>query len=119
MWNDLTNASHTANWRDPALAHHSTGEAFAELTSQLYSMNQNGLVSHGAPVLHPYVTISTASKAIVDDCTSTVGWLEYIAATGKLKNNIPGGNRLIESHVELVDGVWRVTEYAVGDLGSC
>ncbi len=115
----MTNASHTANWRDPAFSHHATGEAFDELTSGLYSMNQQGLVSHGAPILHPQVTISTPSKAIVDDCTSTTGWLEYVAATGKLKNNTPGGNRLVESHVELADGVWRVTDYAVGDLGSC
>jgi len=42
-----------------------------------------------------------------------------VAATGKLKDNIPGGNRHITAHVELADGTWRVTDYVIGALGSC
>jgi hypothetical protein len=119
MWNDLANASHTANWRDTSLKDHATGEALAEILSGLYSLSQKGLVSKGAPVLHPHVTSSTASTADVRDCASSTNWLSYVAATGKLENNVPGGNRVIEAHVELADGAWRVTFYAVGALGSC
>jgi hypothetical protein len=89
------------------------------MVSGLYSLSQKGLVSKGAPVLHPRITGSTASAADIADCASTTAWLEYVAATGKLKNSNPGGNRLITAHVELVDGVWRVIQYSVGDLGSC
>jgi len=119
MWKDMAHASDTANWQDKSLPHHATGEALAEMVSGLYSLNQKGLVSRGAPVLHPRLTSSTSTAADITDCASTTSWLEYVASTGKLKNNTPGGNRLVKAHVELADGVWRVTDYTVGELGSC
>lgn len=119
MWSDLSSAADTANWQNPALPRHATEEALAEMTSGLYSLKQKGLVTHGAPVLHPQITGSSPTAADISDCASTTAWLTYVAATGKLENNVPGGKRLIQAHVELADGVWRVVSYTVGDLGSC
>lgn len=119
MWSDMANASHTANWQDSALTYHATDAALAELVQGLYSESRKGLVSKGAPVLHPRITSSTNTTADVKDCASSTGWLEYVAATGKLKNDAPGGNRVITARVELANGAWRVTRYTVGALGSC
>lgn len=119
MWSDYANASHSSNWQDSALTHHATAAALAAMVNGLFEDQQQGLVSKGAPVLHPRVVHSTPTSVDISDCASSIGWLEYTKATGKLQNDVPGGSRLLTAHVDYADGLWRVTRYTVGELGSC
>lgn len=119
MWSEYANAAHTGEWMDSALTHDATESALADLVKALHDEHQEGLVSEGAPVLHPKVIGSTATSVDISDCASSANWLEYVKATGKLEDNVPGGNRLITGHVEYAGGLWRVTRYSVGEVGSC
>ncbi|ORT46920.1 hypothetical protein KBI5_22570 [Frankia sp. KB5] len=123
LWKAMAEASHTSNWQSPDLVRYASGSALQVLSGSLYADHLNGFVSRGEPVLHPQVTSVSPSEApttvMLSDCADSTNWLQY-RTDGTLVDDEPGGRRLVTSEVRLhEDGSWRVTRFAVEDLGSC
>jgi hypothetical protein len=124
MWADYAAASTTSDWQSPKLGQYATGIALSTISRGLYADHYNGLVSRGAPVLHPTVSsvepLNNPTKVMITDCGDSTHWLQYRAANGQLADNTPGGRRLINATVQKqADGGWKVTDFGVHDLGSC
>ncbi|MCM3884315.1 hypothetical protein [Frankia sp. R82] len=123
LWQAMAQASHTSNWRSPELVRYASGSALQVASGSLYADHYNGLVSRGAPVLHPKVTSVSPAAAptmvMVFDCADSTNWLQY-HTNGTLVDDEPGGRRAVTSEVRLhQDGSWKVTRFAVEALGSC
>jgi hypothetical protein len=120
MWADFVTAAQTADWKYPPLGEHATGAALAQMVHGLHGQRQKGLVTKGPPPsFAPEIVKVASTSADVRDCVDDTHWVNYIAATGKLENNTPGGRRLVLAHVEARGGWWSVTGYSVGAVGSC
>jgi hypothetical protein len=124
MWADFVAAGVTSDWQSDELGRHATGIALTNLSRGLYADSYNGLVTRGEPVLDPRVTsvepADDPTTVRVTDCGDSSGWLKYRADTGARANDSPGGRRMITAVVERQsDGSWKVSDYAVRDLGSC
>lgn len=124
MWEDFAAAATTSDWQSPRLSQHATAYALSTMSRGLYADHYNGLVSRGAPVLHPSVSsvdpLGNPTKVIITDCGDSTRWLKYRADNGQLADNTPGGHRLINAVVQKQpDGSWKVTDFGVHDLGSC
>lgn len=122
MWQSMAQADQTANWQSPALAKYATGDALGVISRSLYTDHINGVVSTGAPVLHPHVTkmdpTTNPTTVTVSDCGDSTNWLKHKQDGSSL--NDTGGRRSITAEVKKQDdGSWRVTEFAVEGLGSC
>ncbi|TCO62924.1 hypothetical protein [Actinocrispum wychmicini] len=123
MWQDFVSAGTTSDWQSPKLGEHATGIALTNLTHGLRTDSDSGLVTKGQPILNPTVSSvdpsDNPSKIVVSDCGDSSQWLKYRADNGQLADT-PGGRRLINAIVERqVDGVWRVSDFGVHDLGTC
>jgi len=123
MWQDFAAAGETSDWQSPQLGQHATGVALTNLSRGLYADHYNGLVTKGAPVLAPHVTAAdeagSPSKVTITDCGDSTHWLKYRADNGQLSDTA-GGRRLINAIVEQQsDGSWKVTDFAVHDIGTC
>lgn len=124
MWQDMAKAATTADWEDPALAHHATGAALSVISRGLYADHLNGLVARGKPKDHPVVTSADPptdpTTVMISDCGDSTHWLQYRKDTGKLADNVPGGRQAITAEVKKQgDGTWKVTRFAVEGVGSC
>lgn len=124
MWNDMADAAVTSDWQSPKLAQNATAEALQTISRSLYADRYNGLVTKGRPLNHPQVeriepqTDPTTVK--ISDCGDSTNWLKYRADNGEPANDGPGGHRRIEALVKkAVDGSWKVTTFAVHEVGSC
>ncbi len=123
LWQAMAEASHTSNWQSPELVRYASGSALQVASGSLYADHYNGLVSRGAPVLHPKVTSvsppESPTTVMVFDCADSSNWLQY-RTDGTLVDDEPGGRRAATSEVRLhQDGSWKVTRFAVEALGSC
>jgi hypothetical protein len=123
MWKEMQAAGVTANWQDPGLARYASGKALSTLVTGLHNAHDGGLIIKGTLVIHPQVIseqpASDPDQVVVRDCIDDSHWLNYVATTGKLQNNIPGGHRLTEAIVTLVGGQWTVSQLAVHAEGTC
>lgn len=124
MWADYATAATTSDWQSPKLGQYATGTALSTISRGLYADHYNGLVSRGAPVLHPSVASvdppNNPTKVMITDCGDSTHWLQYRADNGQLADSTPGGRRLINATVQKqADGSWKVTDFGVHDLGSC
>lgn len=123
LWEAMAEASHTSDWQSPELARYASGDALQAVSGGLYADHYNGLVSRGAPVLHPEVTSVEPADAPttvrVFDCSDSTNWLRH-RADGAPFTDEPGGRRAVTSEVRLhQDGSWKVTRFAVEPVGSC
>jgi len=123
MWTQMQAAGVTANWQDPGLAKYASGAALNTLVTGLHNDHNAGLVIKGTLVIHPQVIseqpASDPDRIVIRDCTDDSHWLNYVAATGKLQNHIPGGRRLTEAIVTQAGGQWTVSQLAVHAEGTC
>ncbi len=124
MWRDMADAATTSDWKSPKLARHATGEALVTISRSLYADHYNGLVTRGQPVNHPEVSSVEPPHAPttinITDCGDSTNWLKYRVDSGEPANDGPGGRRHIEALVKkAVDGSWKVTTFAVHEVGSC
>jgi hypothetical protein len=124
MWGDAVIAARTADWKYPALAHHATDHALDELVKILSREQAQGLVSRGAPELHPRVVqvapIAVPTAVMIEDCTNAAAWPEIDPKTGNPPvGATPDGLRLVRARVAETDLVWRVTDLAIEKIGSC
>ena len=123
MWKEMQAAAVTADWTDPRLASYASGEALQILVRGLRSDHTQGLVVKGTLVIHPKVISqkppSNPGQVVIRDCSDDSHWLNYVAATGKLQNNVPGGHRLVEALVTTAAGQWTVSRLVVHAEGTC
>jgi hypothetical protein len=123
MWKEMQAAGLTADWKDPKLALYASGSALATLVSGLRSASNAGVVIKGTLLIHPQVVSEQPSAnpdtVVIHDCTDDSHWLNYIAATGKLQNNVPGGHHLAEAVVTEQSGGWTVSQLVVHGVGTC
>jgi hypothetical protein len=123
MWTEMQAAGVTANWKDPKLALYASGKALATLVTGLHNAHNAGLVVKGTLVIHPQVIseqpASDPNEVVIRDCIDDSHWLNYVAATGKLQNTVPGGHRLTEAVIMKVAGQWTVSQLAVHAEGTC
>lgn len=123
MWADYTEAARTADYKDQRLVHHATDAALGAIVQSLYRLNHDGLVIKGELRTAPTVVDSSPTNAPtrvdIRDCASDQNWLEYVAATGKPKDAVPGGHRLVTAEVTKQFDLWRVVSYQVQAEGTC
>jgi hypothetical protein len=123
MWKEMQAAAVTADWTDPRLATYASGEALQILVRGLRSDHTQGLVVKGTLVIHPKVISQkppgNPGQVVIRDCSDDSHWLNYVAATGKLQNNVPGGHRLVEALVTTAAGQWTVSRLVVHAEGTC
>lgn len=124
MWADFVTAGLTSDWRSPDLGRHAIGVALTNLSRSLYADHYNGVVTRGEPVLNPIVRSADPTndplKVIVGDCGDSSHWLKYRANDGAPASGSTGGRRRITGVVDKqADGSWKVSDYAVEDLGTC
>jgi hypothetical protein len=119
MWSDMVVAARTADYQSPRLSDHASGDALSQLARGLYANKQHGVIAKGQPATRPTVTSATPTSAEIADCFDDSRWLNYEASTGALQNGVPGGKHATTATVTLTDGAWRVTQLAVGAVGTC
>jgi hypothetical protein len=123
MWQDMAAVSETADYQSPRLAQHAAGDALSQLVRGVYANKQHGIIAKGEPVTNPKVTSVNPSDVPtsvgIGDCFDDSHWLNYIASTGALQNDVPGGKHATTATVSQSGGSWKVTELAVGAVGTC
>lgn len=124
MWADFAAAGRTSDWQSPALGQHATGIALTNMSRGLYADHANGLVSKGEPQLSPIVSsvkpADDPTSVMVRDCGDSTEFLKYRASDGKLADATPGGKRQINAVVDRQsDDSWKVSDFAVRDIGTC
>jgi hypothetical protein len=125
MWQAYESAGQPpgADPDDPALARHAAGEALDALVSGLVSMSRAGVVFQGRVMFAPQVVeLSPASmpaRARVEDCADSTGSAR-VRVDGAPFADEPGGLRRIVAELERSRaGMWKVTSFAVLEVGSC
>jgi len=123
MWRDMAAAATTSDWQSPTIARHATGDALGVITRSLRTDHTDGVVTRGEPVNHPHVSTvdSTETPALImiTDCGDSTHWLKY-RLDGEPFDDTPGGRRSITAEVKLQsDGSWKVTRFAVQEVGTC
>lgn len=120
---DWVSAALTANYQDPALAHHMSGSALSQVTRHLYVEKTEGVVGRGTPQLldvsfGQMVPASNPTEIEINSCFSDVSWLEY-TTDGHLYNSTPGGRHKTQVLVVNANGTWKVDQYVSLAVGTC
>jgi hypothetical protein len=120
MWQDVVKASGAAEYQDPHLADHATGQALTTNRAVIKYDHDQEIVGRGRPVLHPTATAlaGTVDEVSIKDCLDDSRWLQY-RSSGALLNDMPGGRHRVAATVFFAGGEWRVSYLAVGGVGTC
>ncbi len=73
--------------------------------------------ARGARV-QPDVVSATGQEVVLSDCVDDRQWLQY-RQNGQLKNDVPGGHFKTDATVRRVQGVWKVSDLYMHEVGSC
>lgn len=124
MWEAMTRAGETSDWKAPELGKFATGNALTTITRSLYTDHFNHVVAQGRPKNDPQVTSVEPQNApetvMLSDCGDSSGTTKVFADTRKPINDKPGGRQSIVAEVKKqADGAWRVTRFAVQGVGTC
>jgi hypothetical protein len=120
MWQEVTEASKTADYQASYLSDHLGGAAFQTVTGNLKLEKKAGEIALGTPVLHPVVVSAASASVALSDCLDDRAWLNYTDTTPpKLVDNVPGGFRSTTATVTDEGGTWKVTEINSGADGTC
>lgn len=124
MWADFAEAGRTSDWQSSKLGQHATGYALTNMSRVLYANQANGVVSKGEPKLDPSVSsmkpADDPTSVTVGDCGDSTDFLTYRVSDGKLADDTPGGRRKISAVVDRQsDGSWKVSDFAIRDIGTC
>lgn len=122
MWDAWVEAGKTSNPDAPALRTYLSGEALKLIVGALATNQHNQYVTLGNVSISPTVSEvkprETPTEATVRDCVNTENWLNN-KASGGLVNDVPGGRRDMTATVSRMDGVWKVTTFQIGRVGTC
>jgi hypothetical protein len=120
MWSDYADDLTSHNWQHPTVTAYATGNALLLLEANILFDVHNGLVTKGRPALYPVAKPGPKpSTAEVVDCVDFSGVWKYVEATNALKESAPGGWHLVDATMVLQNDRWKVTELAMGTVGSC
>jgi hypothetical protein len=125
MWEAYDSAGQppAADPDSPELARYAAGSALNALVDGLVSMSGAGLAFEGQVVFAPEVVdlspASVPTRARVEDCADSSGSAR-VRVDGAPFEDEPGGFRRIAADLERSgDGAWKVTSFAVLEVGSC
>lgn len=123
MWAAFSAASQVGDPEHPDLAMYATGDALDVLVTGLEANQREGLVSDGGEVaLYPEAVEAQPADAptevSISDCADTSN-TRRVRPSGPPFTDSPGGWRQVTAMVQLVDEVWKVTDFAVQEVGSC
>jgi hypothetical protein len=118
-WNDyLAVATHfPVNPLDPRLAHHMSGKELVFIQTQLTRAELQGQYLRGTvDTSHAYVKGISGTDAVVVDCDldQTAVWN---GKTNQVATPAGTGRTLINARVDLVNGVWKVTDQSTVSEG--
>ena len=124
MWTAYAKAGLTANPDEPDLARYATGDALNTLVKGLTNYRKAGQILKGDVVNSPSAANSAVSvdpsRVDVVDCIDDTRFLVYVAATGALVDDVPGGRRSTTAVVaDTGGGTWKVSSFAVKAVGTC
>ncbi|MEU8001627.1 hypothetical protein AB0B66_10740 [Catellatospora sp. NPDC049111] len=123
MWRSYEKALAAGDPNTPDLRTFADGPALQLLTRAVRSSSEAGLRGTGTTALSPKIggtyPVSAPTQATVTDCMDTSATRLY-RPDGQPYADIPGGRRQMTATVALAaDGVWRVNQIKLGEVGSC
>jgi hypothetical protein len=123
MWKAYAKAGMTANPNDPDLAKYASGQALKTLKASLESYRSKDQVIKGVPVTSARIvsspTNAPSGSITVSDCLDT-GPVRAYKKSGALAAGKPGGHQATAAFVSHgADGIWKVTDLGVHEVGSC
>jgi hypothetical protein len=122
MWRAFADAGAAGNPEHPDLPRFADEAALRVLVSGLQANKKQGLVSRGDIVYSPKVTavapVSAPTEVTIVDCADT-SKAKRVKTSGAPFQDAPGGRRLIRATVRGGDDAWKVTTFAVNEVGSC
>lgn len=122
MFDDWVAMAATGDYQNTRLEKHASGRALSLIYKGIYKDRESGLHSQGNPVISPRVTAMTPEespeRATVGDCVDATSWLSYLS-NGELQNDQPGGRHSVQALALKKDGVWKVDQLVIQDVGTC
>ncbi|MFD9735716.1 hypothetical protein [Umezawaea sp. NPDC059074] len=123
MWEEAARAATTSDRDLSAIAQYATDEALETLTRAVGTDRANGIFTRGMPASDPEVfSVDSALRPSVIgifDCSDRTSVAKY-RIDGELAEEIDNGRRSVTAQVEhQADKTWRVTQFAVGEVGTC
>jgi hypothetical protein len=123
MWQAMAKAGEVADPDAPELRQYAGDRALARIVDVIFTYQQTGVVTRGAPVTNARVTgvapADAPTEVTIADCGDSTNWTKHEKATGELVKDDPRGRRNITAVVKPIDGSWKVVSFDVGDIGSC
>jgi hypothetical protein len=122
MWKAFVAASDVADPAYPNLARYADGDALKVLVNGVKDLQSKGLVNQGDVLLSPKVTATSVSvkpaQVQIADCVDTAG-THLVKKDGSAYNDSPGGRRSAQIKVTETAAGWKVTSFALFEVGTC
>jgi hypothetical protein len=123
LWKAYVAASRIPDPAYPALTHYADGDALEVFVNGLRMMRRNGLVGRGDVALHPRVTAvrydARPPTVHIEDCADT-GASRLVRRHGSSYEDTPGGRQAVNAVASRIQlGAWRITSFALFEVGSC
>jgi hypothetical protein len=122
MWDAFIAASNAGATAPPALVESTAGTALAKLNKGLALNKSRGQTTRGKPTMAPSLTsigpTASPTSATIIDCVDGSRWLLY-KSNGQLADDEPGGRRRVTATVTRTSQTWKVTSFAIQQVGTC
>lgn len=122
MWKAFVAASDIPDPAYPDLARYADGDALNVLVKGLKDMQSKGLVNQGDVVLQPQVTAVSLSvkpaQVQIADCVDDSG-THLVKKDGSPYQDTPSGRRSAQIKVTQTTAGWKVTSFALFEVGTC
>ncbi len=122
MFDDWVAIAVTGDYQNPRLARHTSGRALSLIYKGVYKDRESGLHSQGHPEISPKITAMTPQgspdRASVSDCVDTSSWLSY-RSNGEVQSDPPGGRHSVQALALKKDGVWKIDQLVIQNVGTC
>ncbi|GAA2339365.1 hypothetical protein [Dactylosporangium salmoneum] len=103
MWDSGLNLAKQANSPSPELRQYAADKALARIVDVIFTYQQTGVVTRGAPATNARVTgispADTPTQVAIADCGDSTNWTKHKKATGELIQDDPRGRRNITALV--------------------
>jgi hypothetical protein len=123
LWQAYLEAIRIPDPNHPDLARYAQGRALDVLVNGLRSVQEQGLVSTGDITFSPRVVAEllalTPPQVKIEDCADT-SQSHLVKQDGTPYQDTPGGRRFATATVvQLDDGTWKISEFAMHAVGTC
>ena len=121
MMADWTAVSKTSDYQDPILTRHVSGAALSRLVRIVAAAQASGVVSKGQPVDNARVVQlippHAPTEAVLVDCADATAWLQYKVDGTRVPG--VGGHYRVDATADDINGVWKITKFAVQVADKC